>query len=136
MKSGDKRDGRVVEIDEKGQKLLVQGNREMRSLPLSQIDKIVFPNTAVVYRADGTSRIRGELPPTTNTQAKWNGIPIGAFRVIDPVKGQAEVKLGPPVVNRGQLRGILGVAKGRQYVVDEMQFDVQKKTMTILATPY
>jgi hypothetical protein len=24
----------------------------------------------------------------------------------------------------------------RQFVVDEMQFDVQKKTMTIAATPY
>jgi len=34
------------------------------------------------------------------------------------------------------LRGILGVAKDRQFVVDEMQFDVKKKTMTITATPY
>jgi hypothetical protein len=61
---------------------------------------------------------------------------MGAFRLIDAVKGQAVVKLGPPVVSRGQLRGILGVAKDRQFVVDEMQFDLQKKTMTISATPY
>ena len=136
MKGGEKRDGRVVEIDEKGQKLWIQGSREKRSLPLSKIDKIVFPNNAVVYQADGTQRIRGELRSTTSTQAKWNGIPISAFRLIDAIKGQAEVKLGPPVVSRGQLRGILGVAKDRQFVVDEMQFDIQKKTITILVTPY
>jgi hypothetical protein len=136
MKGGEKRDGRVLEIDEKGQKLWIQGSREKRSLPLSQIDKIVFPNNAVVYRTNGGQFIRGELPPATRTQAKWNGIPISAFRLIDAVKGQAEVKLGPPAVNRGQLRGILGVAKDRQFVVDEMQFDLQKKTMTILVTPY
>ncbi|MEG4938714.1 hypothetical protein [Microcoleus sp. F4-D5] len=67
---------------------------------------------------------------------KHNGIPISAFRLIDIVKGQAEVKLRPPIVSRGQLRGVVGVAKDRQFVVDEMQFDVQKKTMTIAATPY
>ncbi|MEG4234768.1 hypothetical protein QUA40_22095 [Microcoleus sp. Pol11C3] len=136
MKGGEKRDGRVVEIDEKGQKLWIQGSREKRSLPLSQIDKIVFPNNAVVYRTNGVQFIRGETPVDTNTQAKWNGIRIGDFRLIDAVKGQAEVKLRSPVVNRGQLRAILAVAKDRQFVVDEMKFEPQKKTVTILVTPY
>ena len=136
MKGGDIRDGQVLEIDEKEQKLWIQGSVDKKSLPLSQIEKIVFPKNAVVYRAKGGSIIRGELAAATSIQAKWNGIPIGAFRLIDAVKGQAVVKLGPPVVNRGQLRGILGVAKDRQFVVDEMQFDMQKKTMTILATAY
>jgi hypothetical protein len=136
MKGGEKRDGRVVEIDEKGQKLWIQGSREKRSFPLGQIEKVVFPNNAVVYLDRTGAKIRGELPPATNSQARWNGIPISAFRLIDSVKGQAEVNLGPPVVSRGQLRGIVGVAKDRQFVVDEMQFDVQKKTMTIAATPY
>ncbi|MEG3922290.1 hypothetical protein [Microcoleus sp. POL10_C6] len=136
MKGGEKRDGRVVEIDEKGQKLWIQGSREKRSLPLSQIDKIVFPNNAVVYRTNGLQFIRGDTPVDTNTQAKWNGIPIGDFRLIDAVKGQAEVKLRSPVVNRGQLRAILAVAKDRQFVVDEMKFEPQKKTVTILVTPY
>jgi len=137
MKAGGKRDGRVVQIDDKTQKVVIQAGQEKRSIPLGQIDKIVFPKSAVVYLSNGgMPKVRGELPPATNNQAKWNGIPISAFRLIDPVQGQAEVKLGPPVVNRGQLRGILGVAKDKQFVVDEMQFDVQKKTMTIAATPY
>jgi len=136
MKGGGIRDGQVLEIDERGQKLWIQGAVDKKSLPLSQVEKIVFPNNAVVYTAKGRPFIRGEIQQTTSTQSTWNGIPIRAFRLIDAVKGQAEVKLVPPVVNRGQLRGILGVAKDRQFVVDQMQFDMQKKTMTILVTPY
>ena len=136
MKGGGKRDGRVVQIDEKVQQLWIQLGQEKRSIPLGQIDKIVFPKTAVVYRENGDRLIRGELPPATSNQAKWNGIPMSAFELKDAVKGQAVVKLGPPVVTRAQLRGILGVSKDRQFFVDEMQFDVEKKTMTIVATPY
>jgi hypothetical protein len=136
MKGGDKRDGRVVQIDEKTQLLWIQASAEKRSLPLGQIDKIVFANNAVVYRTNGGQFIRGEIPPATKTKAKWNGIPMNAFELKDAAKGQAVVNLGPPVVSRAQLRGIVGVAKDRQFVVDEMQFDVQKKTMTIAATPY
>ncbi|WP_373536033.1 hypothetical protein [Microcoleus sp.] len=139
MKGGDKRDGKVVQIDEKAQKLLIQlgQGQEKRSIPLGQIEKIVFPKSAAVYLDPHKGPVlRGELPPATNNQAKWNGIPISAFKLKDAAKGQAVVNLGPPVVNRAQLRGIVGVAKDRQFVVDEMQFDVQKKTMTIVATPY
>ncbi|MEZ2230787.1 hypothetical protein [Microcoleus sp.] len=137
IKGGDKRDGLVLQIDEKAQKLWIQGKRGKLSLPLSQIEKIVFPKSAVVYIDSRKGPVfRGELPPATNNQARWNGIPISAFELKDAVKGQAVVNLGPPVVNRAQLRGILVVAKSRQFVVDEMQFDVQKKTITIAATPY
>ncbi len=136
MKGGDKRDGRVVQIDEKAQQLWIQASGEKRSIPLSQINKIVFSKSPVFYLALGGPVIRGEHPPATETQAKWNGIPMSAFKLNDPVKGQAVVNLGPPVVSLAQLRGILGVAKDRQFIVDEMQFDVHKKTMTIVATPY
>lgn len=137
MKGGGKRDGRVVQIDEKAQKLWIQGAVEKLSLPLGQIDKVVFSKSAVVYRSsNGGPVVRGELRPATNNQARWNGIPISAFELKDAVKGQAVVNLGLPVVDRAELRGILVVAKSRQFVVDEMQFDVQKKTITIAATPY
>lgn len=136
MKTGKKREGRVVEIDEKSQKLSIQRGREKESHPLSKIEKIVFAKDAVVYRNNGGQVIRGDGTQATSIQAKWNGIPMSNFKLKDAVKGQAVVNLGPPVVNRAQLRGIVGVAKDRQFVVDEMQFDVQKKTMTIVATPY
>ena len=69
MKGGGIRDGQVLEIDERGQKLWIQGAVDKKSLPLSQVEKIVFPNNAVVYTAKGRPFIRGELQQTTSTQS-------------------------------------------------------------------
>ncbi|MEG3844563.1 hypothetical protein [Microcoleus sp. herbarium14] len=140
MKGGGKRDGRVVQIDEKVQQLWIQLGQEKRSIPLGQIDKIVFPKNAVVYLSNGMPKVRGELPPANRTEI-WRGIPMNAFRLLNPPeKGQAELNLGS-VVSTETLSEIRAIMAGngkntRQYVVDEMKFDVQKKTMTIVATPY
>ena len=141
MKGGGKRDGRVVQIDEKVQQLWIQLGQEKRSLPLSKIEKIVFPNNAVVYRNNGVQVIRGDATPAKGRPETWRGIPINAFRLLDPPdKGQAEVNL-QSVLSLDKLDDIRSVIIGdgknkRQFVVDEMQFNVQKKTMTITATPY
>ena len=140
MKGGDIRDGRVVQIDEKTQKLLIQLGQEKRSIPLGQIDKIVFPKSAAAYRQNGGPILRGELPPAKGRPETWRGIPMNAFRLLDPNQGQADVNL-ESVLSADKLDSIRSVVVGdgknkRQYVVDEMQFDVQKKTMTIAATPY
>lgn len=139
MKGGEKRDGRVVQIDEKEQKVLIQGGQEKRPISLGQIDKIVFPKSAVVYYSNGGPVLRGDGTAKGRPET-WRGIPINAFRLLDPNKGQAEVKL-ESVLSLDKLDSIRSVVVGdgknkRQFVVDEMQFDVQKKTMTIAATPY
>ncbi|MBE9184805.1 hypothetical protein IQ270_08795 [Microcoleus sp. LEGE 07076] len=140
MKGGDKRDGKVVQIDEKAQKLLIQGSGKPVSLPLGQIEKIVFSKSAVVYLNNGMPKVRGDGTPAKGRPETWRGIPINAFRLLDPNKGQADVKL-ESVFSLDKLDSIRSVMVGdgknkRQFVVDEMQFDVQKKTMTIAATPY
>ena len=66
MKGGEKRDGKVVQIDEKAQKLLIQGSGKAVSIPLGQIDKIVFSKSAVVYHSNRGATYRGELPPATS----------------------------------------------------------------------
>ena len=140
MKKGTPQSGRVVEIDEKTQKISIQRGWDKVSIPLGQIDKIVFSKTAVVYYSNGGPVIRGELPPANRTEI-WRGIPMNAFRLLNPLeKGQAELNLGS-VVSTDTLSEIRAIMAGngkntRQYVVDEMQFNVQKKTMTIVATPY
>ena len=140
MKGGGKRDGRVVQIDEKAQKLWIQGAVEKRSLPLSQIDKIVFSKSAVVYlSSNGGPVVRGDGTPAKGRPETWRGIPMNAFRLLDPNKGQADVKGSAFLVDK--LDSLNSVIVGNrenkpQYVVDEMQFNVQKKTMTIVATPY
>lgn len=141
MKGGGKRDGIVVQIDEKEQKVLIQlGSSEKRSIPLGQIDKIVFPKSAKVYISGRGPVVRGEGTPARGRRETWRGIPMNAFRLLDPNKGQADVKL-ESVLSPDKLDSIRSVVVGdgknkRQFVVDEMQFDVQKKTMTIAATPY
>ena len=140
MKGGGKKDGRVVQIDEKVQQLWIQLGQEKRSIPLGQIEKIVFPNNVIVYRANGEPVIRGDRKPANRTEI-WRSIPMNAFRLLNPPdKGQAELNLGS-VVSTDTLSEIRAIMAGngkntRQYVVDEMQFNVQKKTMTIVATPY
>lgn len=140
MKGGGIRDGKIVQIDEKGQKLWIQGAVDKKSLPLTQVEKIVFAKGAVVYRTNGVQFIRGERPPAKLTET-WRGIPMNAFRLLNPPeKGQAELNLGS-VISDDDLDYIRQIMLGngkntRQYVVDEMQFDVKKKTMTITATPY
>ncbi|MEG4489131.1 hypothetical protein [Microcoleus sp. D2_18a_B4] len=139
MKKGTPQSGRVVEIDEKTQKISIQRGRDKVSIPLSQIDKIVFSKTAVVYYSNGGPIVRGDGTPAKGRPETWRGIPMNAFRLLDPNQGQAEVKL-ESVLSLDKLDSLRSVMVGdgknkRQFVVDEMQFDVQKKTMTIAATP-
>lgn len=140
MKKGEPKSGRVVEIDEKMQKISLQRGWEKVSIPLSQVEKIVFSKSAVFYLSNGGPVVRGEGTPAKGRRETWRGIPINAFRLLDPNKGQADVKL-ESVLSLDKLDSIRSVMVGdgknkRQFVVDEMQFDVQKKTMTIAATPY
>ncbi|MCC3517476.1 MAG: hypothetical protein JGK30_27200 [Microcoleus sp. PH2017_40_RAT_O_B] len=131
MKGGEKRDGRVVKIDQKGQKLWIQASGEQRSLPLNQIEKIMFPQSTPPPRSNRGPRYRHGILP--QAKAIWNGIPMSAFEMKDAIKGQAVVKLSSPVVDRAQLQYI---RKNKRFFVDEMRFNVQKKTMTIVVTPY
>lgn len=137
LKGGESSSGRVIAIDAKAQRLSIQRQGSAPTyIPLSQIEKVAFRNAAVVYRSDGRKIIRGERQSITPKPVTWNGIPLDTFSIKNPQQGQAEVKLGPPIVTAAKLSGIQSVAKDRQYVVEQIQFNPQKKTMTIQATPY
>jgi hypothetical protein len=136
QKGGQSSSGRVTGIDGQGQKLLIERGRSAGSIPLSKIEKVVFRNGALVYRSDGRQIIRGERERPVGRQATWSGIGMSAFRMQNASQGQAVVSLRPPIVSAAQLRGIRQVASDRQYVVDEMRFNPQQRTMTILVTPY
>jgi len=136
LKGGESSSGRVIGIDAKGQALSIQRNGKTATIPLSRIQKVVFKNGALVYRSNGRQIIRGERDRPTGKLVTWSGIPLNTFTVKDSTQGKAVVKLKPPVVSTAQLRGIQSVARNRQYVVNEIQFNSQQKTITILATPY
>jgi len=136
LKGGESSSGRVIGIDAKGQALSIQRNGKTATIPLSRIQKVVFKNGALVYRSNGRQIIRGERDRPTGKLVTWSGIPLNTFTVKDSTQGQAVVKLKPPVVSTAQLRGIQSVARNRQYVVNEIQFNSQQRTITILAKPY
>ena len=140
MKGGGKRDGRVVQIEEKEQKVLIKAGQAEQSIPLGEIDRIVFFISPQDYSSNGVLVIRGDRTLAKGRPETWRGIPMNAFRLLDPNKGQADVKLDS-VLSPDKLASLRSVLLGdgknkRQFVVDEMQFDVQKKTMTMAATPY
>ncbi|WP_293339099.1 hypothetical protein [Microcoleus sp. CAWBG58] len=130
MKGGEKRDGQVVKIDRKGQKLWIEASGQQRSLPLSQIENIMFPKSTPPPKSNRGLRYR------RFDSAIWNGIPMSAFELKNAAKGEAVVQLSSPVVDSAQLKYILNVPKNKRFFVDEMRFNVQKKTITIVATPY
>ncbi|BAY29516.1 hypothetical protein NIES2107_13590 [Nostoc carneum NIES-2107] len=136
LKKGGSQSGQVIGIDTQGQKLTIQRNKKTYLISLNQIEKVAFRNSAKAYRTDGRIIIRGERQRYTAKVMTWSGLPLDTLRIKNPVQGQAEVKLGPPVVSSDLLSGIQSVAKDRQYVVDQIQFNPQKRTMTIQATPY
>ncbi|WGV26996.1 hypothetical protein [Halotia branconii] len=136
LKGGESKSGRIIGIDVQGQALSIQRSDKTATIDLSQIQKVVFKDGALVYRSNGRQIIRGERDRPTGKLVTWSGIPLNTFTVKNSTPGQAVVKLKPPVVSKAQLRGIQSVAKNRQYVVDEIQFNSQQRTINIVATPY
>ncbi|MBN3895066.1 MAG: hypothetical protein HWQ41_07300 [Nostoc sp. NOS(2021)] len=136
FKGGESSSGQITGIDVQGEGLSIQRSGKTATIPLSQIKKVVFKNGALVYRSNGRQIIRGERDRPIGKLVTWSGIPLNTFTVKNSTQGQAVVKLKPPIVSTEQLQGIESVATDRQYVVDEIQFDSQQRTITILATPY
>ncbi|TFI53517.1 hypothetical protein BLD44_015350 [Mastigocladus laminosus UU774] len=134
LKGGESVSGRVTAIDPSGQTLSMWRSDKTLPLPLKQVEKVVFRNNARVYRSNGRQIYRGERDRPRGQQVTWNGLPLGNFTIKN--QGLAVVNLEQPVVSPERLLGIQSVAKDRQYVVDEMQFNLQQKTMSIRATPY
>ncbi|MEH2391252.1 MAG: hypothetical protein V7K21_06085 [Nostoc sp.] len=136
FKGGESSSGRVIGIDAQEQALLIQRSGKTATIPLSKIQKVVFKNGALAYRSNGRQIIRGERDRPTGKSVTWSNIPLNTFTIKNSTQGQAVVKLKPPIVSTAQLLGIQSVARNRQYVVDEIQFNSQQRTITILANPY
>ncbi len=135
LKGGESSSGQITGIDAQGEALSIQRSGKTATIPLNKIQRVVFKNGAV-YRSNGRQIIRGERDRPTGKLVTWSGIPLNTFTIKNSTQGQAVVKLKPPVVTTAQLRGIQSVARNRQYVVDEIQFNSQQRTITILAKPY
>jgi hypothetical protein len=134
LKNGESMTARVSRFDPQGQKIEFSRGKKSKLLSVTEVKQIVFKKDkgALVYTYTGATVIRGE-DHSKATQSVWLDIPLEAFELFDPQKGQARVNLAT-VKNPKELKQIDAVARKSLYIADEIEFSSKGK-MTIKVTP-
>jgi hypothetical protein len=134
LKNGESMTARVSRFDPQGQKIEFSRGKESKLLSVIEVKQIVFKKDkgALVYTYTGEIVIRGK-DNSKATQRVWSDIPLEAFELFDPQKGQARVNLAT-VKNPKELKQIRSVAVKSLYIADEIEFSSKGK-MTIKVTP-
>jgi hypothetical protein len=135
LKNGGERSGKVVGFDSQNRTILLKRGGDSSSIPLNQVAKVVYDRTAPFYREHGLLVMRGENAASPGDPDSWSNVPLSNFKVNDASRGQAVVMLDS-VLPSSQLRGVRAVAGSSTYVLDEMQFNLQQRTMTVSVIPY
>jgi hypothetical protein len=134
LKNGESMTARVSGFDSKGQTIEFSLGKESKLLSVTKVQQIVFKKDqgSLVYTGTGEQVIRGE-DHSKATQSVWSDIPLEAFELFDPQKGQARVNLAT-VKKPKELLQIRSVAVKSLYIADEIEFSSKGK-MTIKVTP-
>jgi hypothetical protein len=128
---------RVSRFDPKGQKIEFSRGKKSKLLSVTEVQQIVFKKNkeSLVYISTGAIVIRGEDNSNSKaTQSVWSDIPLEAFELFDPQKGQARVNLATVIKNPNKLKEIRSLAVKGLYIADEIEFSSKGK-MTIKVTP-
>jgi len=136
LKNGGSMSGRLTAIDSQKQEMNLELGNESTSVAILDIEKVEFTGEVILRCGDSDCKIviRGdedEKSPDTNRQI-WSE-PLNNFRVIDPITGEAQIKLIS--IPENILKGIRAVALRSSYVVDEIQFD-SLEVITLKVTPH
>ena len=126
---------RVSGFDSKGQKIEFSRGKKSKLLSVTEVQQIVFKKNkeSLVYISTGAIVIRGK-DHSKATQSVWLDIPLEAFELFDPQKGQARVNLATVIKNPNKLKEIRSLAVKGLYIADEIEFSSKGK-MTIKVTP-
>jgi hypothetical protein len=135
LKNGELMTARVSRFDPKGQTIEFSRGKESKLLSVTKVKQIVFKKDkgSLVYTGTGEQVIRGE-DHSKATQSVWSDIPLEAFELFDPQKGQARVNLATVIKNPNKLKEIRSLAVKGLYIADEIEFSSKGK-MTIKVTP-
>ena len=133
LKNGESMTARVSRFDPKGQKIEFSRGKKSKLLSVTEVQQIVFKTGSLVYIGTGEIVIRGE-DKSKATQSVWSDIPLEAFELFDPQKGQARVNLATVIKNPNKLKEIRSLAVKGLYIADEIEFSSKGK-MTIKVTP-
>lgn len=124
LKKGDSMSGRLTEIHPQAQKIKLELSGESTTVEIAEIERIKFKGEVTLScgNPDCKRVIRGDEDETSpgNNQQTWSE-PLTNFRVINPSKGEAQLKLTS--LPKLDLKGIRSVAASSSYVVEEIQFD-------------
>ena len=137
LNNGESMTARVSRFDPKGQKIEFSRGRKSKLLSVTEVQQIVFKKNkeSLVYISTGAIVIRGEDNSNSKaTQSVWSDIPLEAFELFDPQKGQARVNLATVIKNPNKLKEIRSLAVKGLYIADEIEFSSKGK-MTIKVTP-
>ena len=134
LNNGESMTARVSRFDPKGQKIEFSRGKKSKLLSVTEVQQIVFNKNkeSLVHISTGATVIRGKDNGKA-TQSVWSDIPLEAFELFDPQKGQARVNLAT-VKNPKELLQIRSVAVKSLYIADEIEFSSKGK-MTIKVTP-
>ena len=135
LKGGGSMSGRLTAIDSQAQQIKLELSGESATVALAEIEKVQFKGEVILRCGNSDCKIviRGDKDKTSagNNQKTWSE-PLTNFRVINPSKGEAQLKLTS--VPNSELRGILSVAASSSYVANEIRFD-SSRIITLEATP-
>jgi hypothetical protein len=129
LKDGNEQLGQLVALSAQQRILTIQGQRSNRSIRLEDIETVQFSQTAPAYEANGRPILRSGENRPTGTPVTWNPISLSGFQIIDSSRGRAQVVLGSRISNVYR-------SANATYVVDEIRFDSQQGTLSVVATPY
>lgn len=124
LKKGISMSGRLTEIDPQGQRIKLELSGESTTVEIAEIERIKFKGEVTLSCGNPDCKIviRGDKDKTSagNNDKIWSE-PLTNFRVINPSKGEAQLKLTS--LPKLALQGIRSVAVSSSYVVDEIRFD-------------
>lgn len=127
------RSGRVINLNSR--QITLQRSSNTTSIPLENIERIVYDRNSPFYRSSGEIVIRGGQALPVGEQDVWNSIPLGSFSFVQGSTRQARVALDS-AIPPAKLRGIIAVASKSTYVVDEMSFNLEQNSLNLAVTPY
>jgi hypothetical protein len=126
LRNGNLLSGRFLEFDPHAKMIVLGRDLREKKIAMEEMSHIIFYGEVRVQRR--IVIIRGGGPPNTLVQGRncWKE-PIRNFRIVDLNIGKAQILLSSTcdgvALAQSVLRGIEGVAKNNQYVLEKIRFN-------------
>lgn len=118
----------MVQLDPQRRAITIQGQQRRYTLSVRDVNRVAFSQSAPAYGTDGRIVLRSGGSTTPGQRVTIGPIPMSGLRIYDSDRGRAMLQLSPRYASQA--------TPSQVYVVEEMQFNAQQGTVTVVATPY